>query len=245
MIGDLNSARAVFAVCQWTDSWLLSVINRVYFEKLADGTLNDLDNLLRACLVEFVTGRKQLTSLVKRHEQYKVIDDEVVAALSCNHIKGLLYSLPPTETDDFTDLLNFIVRPKGRGPFRGFATVGLGDAISRCYPQYSKTYKELPKKLETASLFIEMNPIRTGFDKNKPVFLYNDEGKVSRFEECSSVEHALSIEIHGLPWFYAFTTEIVKDKEPELRRLGTALGADVKKLVIEILEKKAGSIQKM
>ena len=162
--------------------------------------------VFRACLTELATNKKQVTSLIKRREHYMIIDNEVIKALACDEIRELLTAIPSKNTDDFTDLIQSLFRGE-RGCFKSFVTVAIRDILCQNYESEYQLYRKLPSKLEqdVKSIFVEMNTIKTGFVKSKPIYMYDSDGNVASFTHYSGVECGLEEEIQRLPWFYLFS----------------------------------------
>lgn len=59
-----------YSISQWDDAWLMTVLKKVYFEKIEDGNTT----LLNKMLAELLTNQRQFASLIKRKEEFYTID---------------------------------------------------------------------------------------------------------------------------------------------------------------------------
>lgn len=66
-----------YAISQWDDTWLMTILKKYYFENCIDD-----DSTLRKQLEELLTNRKNYFSLVKRKEEFAVIDRAVAEMLN-------------------------------------------------------------------------------------------------------------------------------------------------------------------
>lgn len=76
-----------YAISQWDDTWLMTILKKYYFENCIDS-----DNILHKQLEELLTNRKNYFSLVKRKEEFSVIDRAVAETLNkkADSIKSLI-----------------------------------------------------------------------------------------------------------------------------------------------------------
>lgn len=61
-----------YAINQWDDAWLISVLKKIYFEKIIEES-----TLLNKMLTELLTNKRRFVSLIKRKEEFWVIDKAV------------------------------------------------------------------------------------------------------------------------------------------------------------------------
>jgi uncharacterized protein len=94
-LGDKKSAIKANALSQWNDSWLTTVLRQIYYtryyhnEEIEDGTR---DFVLAQQLAELLRNSKRYHSLIKRSENFKIIDDAVKLEIMKhkNQIEALL-----------------------------------------------------------------------------------------------------------------------------------------------------------
>ncbi|MDF2586655.1 MAG: superfamily phosphohydrolase-like protein [Anaerocolumna sp.] len=64
-----------YAICQWDDAWLMTVLKKHYFEKF----INDANKykILSKQLSELLTNKKQYFSVIKRLEDFLIVDNSI------------------------------------------------------------------------------------------------------------------------------------------------------------------------
>ena len=72
-----SNKEAAYAINQWTDAWLVTVLKTTYFRSYIDQK-----SCLHDQLEEFLTNRKHYDSLIKRREEFQEIDCGVSEVLS-------------------------------------------------------------------------------------------------------------------------------------------------------------------
>ena len=65
-----------YDLSQWNDSWLMTVLKKIYYEKYCNNTLSK-DNVLKSRLLELLLNQKRYYSLIKRSEDFIILDDAV------------------------------------------------------------------------------------------------------------------------------------------------------------------------
>lgn len=65
-----------YSISQWDDTWLMTILKKYYFENCIDD-----DSILHKQLEELLTNRKNYFSLVKRKEEFAVIDRAAAEAM--------------------------------------------------------------------------------------------------------------------------------------------------------------------
>lgn len=61
-----------YVISQWDDAWLVTVLKKIYFEKIIEES-----SQLNKMLTELLTNKRRFTSLIKRKEEFGVIDKAV------------------------------------------------------------------------------------------------------------------------------------------------------------------------
>ena len=72
-----SDKESAYALSQWNDAWLLTVLKKSYFERYIDDT-----GYLHDQLEELLTNRKNYNSLIKRQEDFQEIDEEVATIIN-------------------------------------------------------------------------------------------------------------------------------------------------------------------
>lgn len=242
---DLNMIRRKFKLCQWTDSWLQIMLKKVYIEMVNNNSsqLYPYSNLLVSCLTEFVTNEKHVYTLIKRREDYKIIDDAVIFAIVKDRgIKDVLNRKCLREETEVSAFIRSVFRRKHDAVFDGFFTLQLRDILRDSFG-YSGEYEEylcFPKKIpiEFPEVYVEINTLNSGYDTKNPIWIYDTVGNIGPFTDYSSVPNSLEREIQGLPWFYLFSlTDPNSERTKLLHDVGVFLGGIIRNLVFDILSK--------
>lgn len=66
-----------YSINQWDDAWLMTVLKKLFFEKIIDET-----TCLNKMLTELLTNKRRFISLIKRKEEFGVIDRAVAHVIS-------------------------------------------------------------------------------------------------------------------------------------------------------------------
>lgn len=109
-LGDKKSAIKANALSQWNDSWLTTVLRQIYYtkyyhnEEVKEGTD---DFILEQRLAELLRSSKRYHSLIKRSENFKIIDDAVKVEIKKH--RSNLESLIRKEDKDSNDIRNNII----------------------------------------------------------------------------------------------------------------------------------------
>ncbi len=248
MADNLTQTQKSFALCQWNDSWLMTMLKKVYFEGIGTGELYKMPDILRLCLTELVTNRKCIFTLIKRKEHYKKIDDRVVEALKMDDITSVLSRIPSSKDDGLTLYLraNLLDSMSSTCSYGGFATIVIRD-ILRDSPEFRKRsvyddYCSIPKRLEHSNkgLHVVMNGISTGVSRESPIFVCDITGKPQPLCKYSGIGCSLESEIRGLPWFYLFSESDVGDHLNQyLASIGDEMAVEIHDLVLKLIERKA------
>lgn len=248
MADNLTQTQKGFALCQWNDSWLMTMLKKVYFEGIGTGELRKMPDILRLCLTELVTNRKCIFTLIKRKEHYKKIDDRVVDALKEDDITSVLSRIPSAKDDELTLYLraNLLDSMTSTCSYGGFATIVIRD-ILRDSPGSGRRsvyedYCRIPKGLEhdNKGLHVVMNGISTGVSRDRPIFVYDISGNPQPLCKYSGIGCSLESEIRGLPWFYLFSENDVDDRlDGYLAGIGDQMAAQIHDLILDLIERKA------
>lgn len=243
MADNLTQLQKSFVLCQWNDSWLLTMIKKMYFKSLGTGELDKMPAMLRLCLTELVTSRKCIYTLIKRKEHYRIIDRRVCSALVSDDIRAVLDRIPSANDDDITVLLKSLCRSSDNLG-GGFITVTIRD-ILKAMPGYKNEYESycsIPKGLERthSNLRVVMNGISSGVSRSRPIFVYDESGESHSFDRYSNIGKSLEMEIRGLPWFYLFSDEDMGGcLEEVLMAVGDEIGSRIHDQVFKLIERKA------
>ena len=86
-LGEATSTEKSNALSQWNDSWLMTILKQIFYTDYYRNTKiksNDSEYILSQRLSELLRNTKCYYSLIKRSENFKIIDDSVKEILSDN-----------------------------------------------------------------------------------------------------------------------------------------------------------------
>lgn len=86
-----------YAINQWDDAWLISVLKKIYFEKIVEES-----TLLNKMMTELLTNKRRFVSLIKRKEEFWIIDKAVAQGIvkQGKNIRDAIRSLEKKELHD-------------------------------------------------------------------------------------------------------------------------------------------------
>jgi HD superfamily phosphohydrolase len=232
-LGDKKSAIKANALSQWNDSWLMTVLRQIYYteyyhnEELKEDTV---DYLLAQRLAELLRNSKRYHSLIKRSENFKIIDDAVKLEL-VKHIddietylqkdnrlsygvrsKELIHQMiENTKKNSSGFVLSFILRYSKDMKIESFEQM-VGDIVKE---ETNRVVTNL-KTYDTVTLF---KRISIGLDS--PIYFYNHKGNLTTLKDISGIADILQLDSEYLPVFYIYILakdeeELLKEKREEL-----------------------------
>lgn len=246
-LGDKKSAVKANALSQWNDSWLTTLLRQIYYtkyyhnEEIEEGTT---DFVLAQRLAELLRNSKRYHSLIKRSENFKIIDDavklelmkrkdEFVAfltkeyELSCRDRTTELIQqmLENTMKNSSGFILSFISRYSKEMKIDAFEQM-VSDIVRE---ETNHIVTEL-KTYDTVTLF---KRISIGLDS--PIYFYNYKGTISTIKDISGIADILQLDSDYLPVFYIYILAkdedgILKEKREELLgSIGKRIGDEIMK----------------
>lgn len=247
-LGDKKSAIKANALSQWNDSWLMTVLRQIYYteyyhnEEIEEGTG---DFVLAQRLAELLRNSKRYHSLIKRSENFKIIDDAVKLEimkhkdeieaflekeneLSCRERSTeLIYQmLENTMNNSSGFVLSFIWRYSKEMKIEAFEQMvrEIVEVETNHIVTSLKTY-------DTVTLF---KRISIGLDS--PIYFYNHKGKVCTLKDISGIADILQLDSDYLPVFYIYV--LAKDRDGVLKeKREELLGCIGKQIGIEITKR--------
>lgn len=268
-LGESTTAEKSNALSQWNDSWLMTVLKQIYYtEYYRKKDIKSVTNeyILKQRLSELLRNTKCYYSLIKRGENFKIIDDEVKKVLldSKNEIEELVTKINglSNELENIVSTKGVTVDIKGTLDFideilsnisktpKGFVL----SFISRRYKAIKiESFEDFVKevvKSETQEIFTNIKcydtitvfkNISIGLDD--PIFFYDYNGNVCTLDEISGISDILRLESDYLPVFYIYIMiengeDIIKEKRDSfLHGIGVKLGSKIKNQIITELKK--------
>lgn len=246
-LGDKKSAIKANALSQWNDSWLTTVLRQIYYteyyhnKEIIEGTE---DFVLAQRLAELLRNSKRYHSLIKRSENFKIIDDAVKLELMKNKDKIEVFlekenelssgekstelvhqMLENTVKNSSGFVLSFITRHSKEMNIESFEQM-----VSEIVKEETNRIVTNLKTYDTVTLF---KRISLGLDS--PIYFYNHKGAISTLKDISGIADILQLDSDYLPVFYIYILakdeeEVLKEKREELLvSIGKRIGAQIVK----------------
>lgn len=246
-LGDKKSAIKANALSQWNDSWLTTVLRQIYYteyyhnKEIIEGTE---DFVLAQRLAELLRNSKRYHSLIKRSENFKIIDDAVKLELMKNKDKIEVFlekenelssggksselihqMLENTVKNSSGFVLSFITRHSKEMNIDSFEQM-----VSEIVKEETNRIVTNLKTYDTVTLF---KRISLGLDF--PIYFYNHKGAISTLKDISGIADILQLDSDYLPVFYIYILakdeeEVLKEKREELLvSIGKRIGAQIVK----------------
>ncbi len=201
-LGDKKSAIKANALSQWNDSWLMTVLRQIYYteyyhnEKIEESTV---DYVLAQRLAELLRNSKRYHSLIKRSENFKIIDDAVKRELlkhkdeieaflvKENELSGgrttvLVHRMLESIMGNSSGfILSFISRHSKELKIEDFEQM-----VSEIVEVETNRIVTNLKTYDTVTLF---KRISIGLDS--PIYFYNHKGMISTLKDISGISEIL------------------------------------------------------
>lgn len=244
-LGDKKSAIKANALSQWNDSWLTTILRQIYYteyyhnKEIEDGSR---EYVLAQRLAELLRSSKRYHSLIKRSENFKIIDDAVKLELM-KHKEEIEVSLIKKEVltgkDQSMDLIRQMLdntRKNSSGFVLSFVSRHSKEMNIHSFEQMvSEIVREesshLITNLKTYDTVTLFKRISIGLDS--PIYFYNHKGTISTLKDISGIADILQLDSDYLPVFYIYILAkdedgILKEKREELlgafgKRIGMKL----------------------
>ncbi len=247
-LGDKKSAIKANALSQWNDSWLTTVLRQIYYTKyyhnkeIEEGTR---DYVLAQRLAELLRNSKRYHSLIKRSENFKIIDDAVkleILKRKDDMEACLMADNESASRDRATELIHqmFDITMKNSSGFvlsyitrhsKEMKIEGFQQMVSEIVKEETKNIVTNLKTFDTVTLF---KRISIGLDS--PIYFYNHKGAISTLKDISGIADILQLDSDYLPVFYIYI--LAKDEEGILKeRKEELLGAFGKRIGAELMKR--------
>ena len=267
-LGEATSTEKSNALSQWNDSWLMTILKQIFYTDYYRNTKiksNDSEYILSQRLSELLRNTKCYYSLIKRSENFKIIDDSVKEILSDNResIEQLVAKInkmsnkkttktpPGGATLDIKATLDFIEQILGNAPGipKGFILA----YISKHYKaiqldSFENFIKEIVEE-ETEKIFTNVKVydritvfknISIGLDN--PIYFYDYHENMFTLNDISGISDILRLDSDYLPVFYIYILmkdgdSIIKEKrELLLESIGKKIGSNIVNKINNILQ---------
>ena len=247
-LGDKKSAIKANALSQWNDSWLTTVLRQIYYTKyyhnkeIEEGTR---DYVLAQRLAELLRNSKRYHSLIKRSENFKIIDDAVkleILKRKDDMEACLMADNESASRDRATELIHqmFDITMKNSSGFvlsyitrhsKEMKIEGFQQMVSEIVKEETKNIVTNLKTFDTVTLF---KRISIGLDS--PIYFYNHKGAICTLKDISGIADILQLDSDYLPVFYIYI--LAKDEEGILKeRKEELLGAFGKRIGAELMKR--------
>lgn len=224
-LGDKKSAIKANALSQWNDSWLMTVLRQIYYMEYYHNTSIPEDSkeyVLAQRLAELLRNSKRYHSLIKRSENFKVIDDAVKSVLNshiveltkrvealrekgCHQANLLQQRLDIASKNSAGFVLSFLSRHSKEAGYENFEAM-----ISEIVREETNHIVTNLKTYDTVTLF---KRISIGMDA--PIYLYNNKGAIFTLDDVSGIRNILQYDSNYLPAFYIYI--LAKDQDGLLK----------------------------
>jgi len=247
-LGDKKSAIKANALSQWNDSWLMTVLRQIYYteyyhnKEIEEGTG---DFVLEQRLAELLRNSKRYHSLIKRSENFKIIDDAV--KLEIMKRKGEIEAFLRKENeltgrDRSTELIHQMlgITMKNSSGFvlsfisRYSKEMKIEEAFEKMVSEIvRKETNDIVTDLKTYDTVTLFKRISIGLDS--PIYFYNHKGTICTLKDISGIADILQLDSDYLPVFYIYILAkdedgILKEKREELLgSIGKRIGAEIMK----------------
>lgn len=240
------------ALSQWNDSWLMTILKQIYYKYYLNVEKGkSVEFKISQQLEELLENKKNYYSLIKRCEDFRIIDDAVANAIKDasdnleNSIKKLeetsekaVNSNNNTEFIDEAGTLSYIRTLIENCKKRKCDFLLANLLQNRSTIQFEEMKYEIEKiiskeidEFRTLDIYDVQTVFKTISEGlNEPIHFYDNNDKLYALDEISGIATALRNENLFRPCFYIYilTTEsmdkINKSKKEILEKIGKAIG---------------------
>lgn len=263
LLGATYEEKAV-KLTQWTDSWLMVVLKRIYYDSfygIGLSGLDDDDKIVAMELTELLRNVKQFYSLIKRREDVNFVNDGILTALKNDgeelkqklsqaadeleksgheneNRAATLKLVAALQHGEFSfNVLNCLFRELKDGKTE-LSAEWLRDLVrGACEKTFdSSAY---------ADVRVVFKSLSDGLDtrEDKDVYFYSGE-KFYSLGQISNIKRVLEMEAESIPAFYLYVAPKGEkipdaDKGERLFELGREIGNMLVKEISDCLEKKS------
>lgn len=266
-LGASTTAEKSNALSQWNDSWLMTILKQIYYtEYYRSASITDGSDefILSYRLAELLRNNKCYHSLIKRSENFKIIDDAVCRVFNNKKkdIEALIqnvnaiseraeYDVPDDCTIvDMKATLDFIAEILGinQQSKKGFVL----SLLSKKYKAIQiESFENFIKDIVKAKVnevlintkiyddFVVFKHITVGLDN--PIYFYDNRENICTLDDISGISDILNLDSDYRPVFYIYVfvkdgDNIIKSKRDELlSKIGDEIGGKIIEKVAKIL----------
>ena len=199
-------------ISQWNDSWLINLLKCTYLSKQYNKESKDY-------LEEFITNKKIFYSLIKRIEDFKIIDDARFDVKIDEISENINDIMEDDEYNIFHDRHYFILNGLALSHF-------LSKIISIKSNFIYEIENHINKKFKYNCNFVFLKKA-LGLEKDS--FIFDDSGNVYGLHHFSNINNILKTNWASFPDFYIY---IRKCKNIDKNKLLKDIGGDIWNLVL-------------
>ena len=267
-LGEATSTEKSNALSQWNDSWLMTILKQIFYTDYYRNTKiksNDSEYILSQRLSELLRNTKCYYSLIKRSENFKIIDDSVKKTLSDSRetIEQLVTKInemsnqKPKETPpggatlDIKATLDFIEQILGNAPGipKGFILAYISKHYKAIQLDSFENFIKEIVEAETEKIFTNVKVYdritvfkNISIGLNNPIYFYDYHENIYTLNDISGISDILRLDSDYLPVFYIYILmkdgdSIIKEKrELLLESIGKKIGSNIVNKINNILQ---------
>lgn len=247
-----SNRKKIIRFIQWNDNWLMTVLQKKYLEMFVYGKDEEKQSQLYYFLEEIVENKKNYNSLIKRYEDYIVVDKtfsehfgSYLKEISLKYTKfnemvknGEVFQSANT-TSNITGFIKGLLDINNKDEDGSFLTSKIAYLVS-CFLPKTNLFDEIRLDIEKEffdkhkdninDCFLVSKKLKTGTDNL--LRLYDDCTKERvRFIDISHIDETLKLEQSYIPEFYVYIKW--NDKETITNSIVTELRKDLGLIVAE------------
>lgn len=257
------------ALSQWNDSWLMTVLKQVYYSRYYRSEIEEQSQeyILAQQLSELLCNTKKYTSLIKRRDNFRVIDDEFKKTMNCKKqsiddligtVQSLSKSIPDTTPDD--KIINIeptlsIIRHLIDYPNKDHSlalryvlknaaafSTEISDMDDFLKGKIKETINSYFTKPNLYDIMVVSRYLSSGLEK--PIYFYSAyDNTISTLDDNSQMYDIMTIEAETFPVFYIYlllgNNVQFNDEERKLllQKIGQRIADDFSERIINLLSK--------
>lgn len=253
-----SNRKKIIRFIQWNDNWLMTVLQKKYLELFLYGGDNDKNSQLYYFLEEIVENKKNYNSLIKRYEDYAVIDDMFIENFSVyleeislkysefnENVKAGEVPQSSNTTSNITSFIKGLLEISEKEKGGSFLTSEIAYLVS-CFLPKTNLFEEIGRNIESAffeknrdivdDCFLVSKRLKTGTDNLLRLY-DNCTKEKARFIDVSHIDETLKLEQSYIPEFYVYikwknNNNISSELIVRLRKeLGEIVAEETKKFI--------------
>lgn len=217
-------------ISQWNDAWIFNLLKNVYFNKN-----NKLFGISKYSIEELITNRRHYHSLIKRIEDFKVIDDSRLEVIN-NLLKKKEFKLQSILIGDLKDddikNENYYIK-------NGFC---ISEYLIRANEIIENIEGDIENLFSGRDYYIVFLDKSTGISKEINLFkdIGNNNYELFKLQKISNINNVLNSYWKYFPSFYIYTKKEYEDynkKIKELKNIGKKIWYYIFNKLIDINKK--------